>query len=113
MSLEILRTGLQTTIQDLGRFGAAHLGISASGASDNLEDAYAKALRLDDNLYQQSLEAERTKVKSAEDKRRKEAVAKAKKVPTRRSSNPPAGSVQSSNLDDILGNAFINHSEFH
>jgi len=36
MSLEILRTGLQTTIQDLGRFGAAHLGISASGASDNL-----------------------------------------------------------------------------
>ncbi|MEC9049355.1 MAG: hypothetical protein VYD66_01010, partial [Candidatus Neomarinimicrobiota bacterium] len=36
MSLEILRTGLQTTIQDLGRLGAAHLGISASGASDNL-----------------------------------------------------------------------------
>jgi antagonist of KipI len=36
MSLEILRTGLQTTIQDLGRFGAAHLGISASGASDHL-----------------------------------------------------------------------------
>ena len=36
MSLEILRAGLQTTIQDLGRFGAAHLGISASGASDNL-----------------------------------------------------------------------------
>ena len=36
MSLEILRAGLQTSIQDLGRFGAAHLGISASGASDNL-----------------------------------------------------------------------------
>ena len=36
MSLEILRTGVQTTIQDFGRFGAAHLGISASGASDNL-----------------------------------------------------------------------------
>jgi antagonist of KipI len=36
MSLEILRAGLQTTIQDLGRSGAAHLGISASGASDNL-----------------------------------------------------------------------------
>jgi antagonist of KipI len=36
MSLEILRAGLQTTIQDLGRFGVAHLGISASGASDNL-----------------------------------------------------------------------------
>ena len=36
MSLEILRAGLQTTIQDLGRFGVAHLGISTSGASDNL-----------------------------------------------------------------------------
>jgi len=36
MSLEILRSGLQTSVQDLGRFGVAHLGISASGASDNL-----------------------------------------------------------------------------
>ena len=36
MSLEILKAGLQTSVQDLGRFGAAHLGISASGASDNL-----------------------------------------------------------------------------
>jgi antagonist of KipI len=36
MSLEILRAGLQTSVQDLGRFGAAHLGISASGASDYL-----------------------------------------------------------------------------
>ncbi len=36
MSLEILRAGLQTTVQDLGRFGAAHLGISASGAADSL-----------------------------------------------------------------------------
>jgi len=76
-----------------------------SGTSDNLGDAYHKALRLDDTLYQQSLEAERTKVKSAEDNRRKEAVAKAKKVPSRRSSNPPAGAVQSNNLDDILGSA--------
>ena len=36
MSLEILRAGLHTSVQDLGTFGAAHLGISASGASDNL-----------------------------------------------------------------------------
>ena len=79
-----------------------------SGAASDLNDAYGKALRLDDSLYQQSLEAERTKVKTAEDKRRKEAVAKAKKVPTRRSANPPAGTVQSNNLDDILGNALDN-----
>ena len=81
--------------------------IEANAASD-LNDAYSKALRLDDTLYQQSLEAERTKVKEAEDKRRKEAVAKAKKVPTRRSANPPAGTVQSNNLDDILGSALDN-----
>ena len=36
MSLKILRAGLQSTIQDLGRLGAAHLGISASGAADSL-----------------------------------------------------------------------------
>ena len=26
--------GFQTTVQDLGRFGFAHLGVSASGAAD-------------------------------------------------------------------------------
>ena len=79
-----------------------------AGAAADLEDAYSKALRLDDTLYQQSLEAERTKVKAAAEKRRKEAVAKAKKVPSRRSANPPAGNMQSNNLDDILGNALDN-----
>ena len=34
MSLRVMRTGLQTTIQDLGRNGSAHLGISGSGAAD-------------------------------------------------------------------------------
>ena len=81
--------------------------IEANAASD-LNDAYSKALRLDDTLYQQSLEAERTKVKAAAEKRRKEAVAKAKKVPSRRSANPPAGNMQSNNLDDILGSALDN-----
>ena len=35
MGLEVLRAGLQSTVQDQGRFGYAHLGISASGAADN------------------------------------------------------------------------------
>ena len=35
MGLEVLREGLQSTVQDQGRFGYAHLGISASGAADN------------------------------------------------------------------------------
>jgi antagonist of KipI len=32
--LRIITGGLQTTVQDLGRFGWAHFGISASGAAD-------------------------------------------------------------------------------
>ena len=35
MGLEILRAGLQSTVQDHGRFVYAHLGVSASGAADN------------------------------------------------------------------------------
>ncbi|MBI4428923.1 MAG: biotin-dependent carboxyltransferase [Ignavibacteriales bacterium] len=34
--IRVLHPGFQTTIQDLGRFGFAHLGISASGAADAL-----------------------------------------------------------------------------
>ena len=35
MGLEVLRAGLESTVQDQGRFGYAHLGVSASGAADN------------------------------------------------------------------------------
>jgi KipI family sensor histidine kinase inhibitor len=34
--IRVLSPGLQTTIQDLGRFGYAHFGVSASGAADPL-----------------------------------------------------------------------------
>ena len=34
MGISILRGGLQDTVQDLGRNGYAHLGISSSGAAD-------------------------------------------------------------------------------
>jgi antagonist of KipI len=33
-SIRVLSPGLQTTVQDLGRFGWTHFGISASGAAD-------------------------------------------------------------------------------
>jgi antagonist of KipI len=33
-ALRVISPGLQTTVQDLGRFGWAHFGISASGAAD-------------------------------------------------------------------------------
>ena len=35
MGLEVLRAGLQSTVQDQGRFGYAHFGVSSSGAADN------------------------------------------------------------------------------
>jgi antagonist of KipI len=34
--IRVLSPGLQTTVQDLGRFGYAHFGVSASGAADPL-----------------------------------------------------------------------------
>lgn len=34
--IRVLASGLQTTVQDLGRFGWAHFGVSASGAADPL-----------------------------------------------------------------------------
>jgi antagonist of KipI len=34
--IRVIAPGLQTTVQDLGRFGYAHFGISASGAADPL-----------------------------------------------------------------------------
>jgi len=35
-SIRVVEPGFQTTVQDLGRFGNAHLGVSASGAADAL-----------------------------------------------------------------------------
>jgi len=35
-AIHVLEPGFQTTVQDLGRFGYAHIGVSASGAADAL-----------------------------------------------------------------------------
>lgn len=44
ISIRVLAPGFQTTVQDLGRFGYAHLGISASGAADSLAFRIANLL---------------------------------------------------------------------
>ena len=44
MTIQILNTGLQTTIQDLGREGFRHIGIPQSGAFDYLSAAKANAI---------------------------------------------------------------------
>lgn len=75
-----------------------------AGTASDLSDAYDKAIRLDDGLYREALEAERKKVAAAEDKRRKEALEKGRKVPAKRSANPPGGASQATDLDSILDN---------
>ena len=42
--IRVLRPGFQSTVQDLGRFGYAHQGISASGAADALSLRVANLL---------------------------------------------------------------------
>ena len=44
MTVQILSTGLQTTVQDLGRLGKRHIGIPQSGAFDYLSAAKANAI---------------------------------------------------------------------
>ena len=73
-----------------------------AGEAKGLEDAYAKAVRLDDELYKQSLEAQRKSAKAEEDARRKAAVEKAKKVRPRTATAPPSGSVKATDLDALL-----------
>jgi biotin-dependent carboxylase-like uncharacterized protein len=44
MTLEILAGGLQTTVQDLGRFGYRHLGVGVAGALDGYSARVANLL---------------------------------------------------------------------
>ena len=74
-----------------------------AGETTDLQEAYEKAVRMDDDLFKQTLQAERKAVATQEDNRRKAAVDKAKKAaPGRTSGTPPSGSVKESDLDSIL-----------
>lgn len=73
-----------------------------AGQAKGLEDAYAKAVRLDDSLYQEVLEAERKKAEAAEEKRRQEAVDKARHIRPKVPSAPPGGNVVKGDLDSLL-----------
>ena len=44
MSLQVITGGLQTTVQDLGRTGFRHLGVSAAGALDSYSARIANLL---------------------------------------------------------------------
>ena len=77
-----------------------------AGETTDLEEAYGKALRLDNDLYNEAITNERNAVSKKADDRRKAAVQKAKKIqPTRGHGALPGGSVKPSDLDDILRNS--------
>jgi hypothetical protein len=82
------------------------LQLVANGAVDNWQDAYTKAVRLNDDLYRQEVEAERKRVADAAEKARQDAVAKAKKAePVRAGGTPPGGGTQRKGLDAHLNAA--------
>ena len=44
MSLEVINKPIFTTIQDMGRFSYAHIGVSSSGVMDEYASMYANKL---------------------------------------------------------------------
>ena len=73
-----------------------------AGEAKGLDDAYKKAVRLDDDLYEETLKNSQLTVKKQEDSKRKAAVEKARKVKPSSSANPPKGSVKATDLDSLL-----------
>jgi hypothetical protein len=79
---------------------ADHDPTGASGQADTWDTAYSKSVRLDDELYKQTVEAERNPRCGRAEKQRLEAVEKAKKAqPVKSSDGSPKGGAQLKGLD--------------
>ena len=89
-----------------GRVNSTMIQLVASGQADTWDAAYTKAVRLDDDLYKQSVETERQRVAAEADKARQEAVDKAHKAkPVKTSEGSPKGGAELKGLDAHLGAA--------
>lgn len=78
----------------------------ATGQAPDWDAAYSKATRLDDELYNQTVETERQRVLEEQEKQRKESIEKAKKAaPVKQSSAMPKGNAQARDLDSIIQGA--------
>tara|TARA_R110002020_G_scaffold36406_3_gene109364 strand:+ start:343 stop:1434 length:1092 start_codon:yes stop_codon:yes gene_type:complete len=73
-----------------------------AGETQDLQMAYDMALRLDEDLFKETLANERKAVSKKEEEKRKAAVDKAKKTRPSQSTAPPSGAVKPGDLDDIL-----------
>jgi hypothetical protein len=75
----------------------------ADGLAESWDQAYSKAVRLDDELHTQVMQEERTKALAEQERQRQEAVEKAKKAaPVRTSNGSPNGAAKPKGLDAHL-----------
>lgn len=96
----------QLKMPHFGRVKTAMLQLVANNQSASWDDAYTKAVRLDDDLYKQTVEAERASVAAAAEQARLAAVEKAKKAqPVKQSGGATAGSSKLTGLDAHLSGA--------
>ncbi|MFA6984579.1 MAG: hypothetical protein WC213_00035 [Arenimonas sp.] len=79
--------------------------LAASDQAETWDQAYQKAVRLDDDLYRQTVESERQRVAELAEKARLEAVGKAKKVQPVVSSPSTKGGTQLKGIDAHLNAA--------
>lgn len=88
------------------RVKQAMIQLVASGQADTWDNAYSKSVRLDDDLYKQTVETERANVAAEAEKQRLAAVDKANKAkPVRSSDGSPAGASQLKGLDAHIAGA--------
>lgn len=86
------------------------LQLVINGQADTWEQAYSRAIRLDDELFKETVEAERKRERDALEKARQEAVDKAKKAgPISRSNAAPNGAVERKGVDAHIEAAMARH----
>jgi hypothetical protein len=82
------------------------IDLVSEGKAENWEIAYNKAVRLNDDLYNQNIAERERNALAAEEKRRKEAVEKAKHAAPVRTSHGVSGGTKPKGLDAHLNSAF-------
>jgi hypothetical protein len=88
------------------RVSQAMIQLVASGQADTWDNAYSKSVRLDDELYQQTIAAEQAKIAADAEKARLAAVEKAKKAqPVKSSDGSPKGAASLKGLDAHIAGA--------
>jgi hypothetical protein len=85
------------------RVSRAMIRLVADDLAASWDEAYAKAVRLDDELHRATVDAERRRVLLAEEARRQEAVEKARRAqPVKTSVASPSGTMRVKGLDAHL-----------